>query len=369
MVDPVKVNDINIDATLAMAREKGFENSRKQLDAILTTQFGTGPLKASTHALLRGFNHRQTAVSYEWQRALFGYTFFTRPCFNMSVANCYMDRRLAHLVTKDKFNVVSWIRHMLDPELSATEGNPCPLVDDLNPWVPLYTNTIQSLSGWPSLNASIGSTAPSRYGDKTSFYDGNIKELKQTFNLSASFQNMAGKFGLMLFFYWMYIAHLQQQGFIYPHFLDLAESSKNYDMRIIRFEMDPFKRYITDWTAAGTAIIQSVPIGDNYSFESTGVFNTVHDQYTIPFECQHYAPADPRILKEFNDLTVKFNPKMADGTRSQYYQMIPPELLNAMNFDGYPWVDLRTKELQWWLPPEKYIEYRNTYERVKESLK
>ena len=58
MVDPVKVNDINIDVTLAMAREKGFENSRKQLDAILTTQFGTGPLKASTHALLRGFNHR-----------------------------------------------------------------------------------------------------------------------------------------------------------------------------------------------------------------------------------------------------------------------------------------------------------------------
>jgi hypothetical protein len=238
-------------------------------------------------------------------------------------------------------------------------------VDDLNPFIPVLTNTIQALSGWPSLNASRGKTAPSRYGDTVGYIDGNIKELKQEFNLTATFQNMSGKFGQVLMYFWLYVATATVEGRMTPHFMDLVDGTMNYNTRIYRFSMDPFKRYIVDWTAAGIADIQSVPIGDNYSFESTGVFNTVHDQYSIPFECRRYSPMDPRILNEFNKLTLQFNPKMGDSTRKQYYQMIPPEMLTAMNGDGYPWIDFKTRELQWWLPPDKFIAYRNRYEQVR----
>ena len=357
--------DINIDTPLEIAKETGFDTVKKHIDGILMSQFGYMPISASTSAVLGGFNHRQGPIAYEFNREQFGYTFFTRPDLNFTAPNCYQDRRLASLVQNDKLNVQEWIRHTLDPRLAKLEGTVCPLVDELQPWIPLWTNSTIAISGWPSLNASIGSTAPTRYGDSVSFVNGNIKELVQEYNITVNLQNMAGKFGLTLAFFWMYATSLVQQGITLPHMAESwADCSMNYTTRIIRLVMDPFKRYIVDWTAAEQAIIQSVPMGDTYSYESTGAFNTVYDQYSIPFKCKGFAAADPIILKEFNDLTVQFNPNMADGKRNNTYVKIPPELLNAMNGEGYPWIDLTTYELEWYLPPEKFLEKKNEKARL-----
>lgn len=356
--------DIDIDTPLAIARQAGYESVKAHIDSVLMTQFGYMPISSSTSAALIGFNHRQGPIAYEFNREQFGYTFFTRPDLNFSAANCYQDRRLSSLMQADKLNVQSWIRHTLDPRLHLNDGKTCPLVDELQPWIPLWTNSAIAVSGWPALNPSIGSNAPSRYGDNVSFYNGNIKDLVQEFNLTVNFQNMAGQFGLTMAFFWIYAASLAQMGITLPHMAkSWADCSMNYTTRIIRLIMDPFKRFIVDWCAAESALIQSVPKGDSYTYESTGVFNTTYDQYSIPFKCSGFAPADPIILKEFNDLTVQFNPNMADGKRSNTFVKIPPELLNAMNGNGYPWIDLATQELEWWLPPEKFIELKQAKER------
>lgn len=356
--------DIDIDTPLKIAKESGFDTVKKHIDGILTAQFGYLPLSSSTSAVLAGFNHRQGPVAYEFNREQFGYTFFTRPDLNFTAPNCYQDRRLASLVQNNKLTVQEWIRHTLDPRLSKIEGNSCPMVDDFQPWIPLWTNSCIAVSGWPSLNPSIGSTSPSRYGDSVSYYNGNIKELVQEFNITVNFQNMAGQFGLTLAFFWIYAAAMAQMGITLPHMAESwVDCSMNYTTRIIRLVMDPFKRYIVNWTAAEQAVIQSVPMGDSYAFESTGAFNTVYDQYSIPFKCKGFAAADPIILKEFNDLTVQFNPNMADSKRKGAYVKIPPELLNAMNGQGYPWIDLGTNELEWYLPPEKYMELKANKDR------
>lgn len=349
-----------------LARKAGFKSTREHLDAILMAEHGHMPLRsASAGALAYGFNHRQMPVAYDVNREHFGLTFFSRPDLALGGANCVRDRRMAMLMTKDRQNVQSFVRHTLDPDVTKEEGISCPLVDDLQPWIPLLTNTMISISGWPGLNASIGSTQPSRYGDVVNYYDGSIKELHREFNLSVNFQQMQGKFSLTLLFYWLYAAKLFQAGILMPKPIHFAECSKNYDLRIIRFVLDPFKRYIVDWTAAETAMIENIPIGEAYNSEVDTVFNTLQDEMTVSFRCTGYSPVDPRILKEFNDLTVKFNPRMADGLRNANYTKVDYEFLTIVNGEGYPWVNIDTKELEWYVTPERFKELLNRYQRIR----
>ena len=344
-----------------LARAAGFTSVKEHLDALLTTQFGYMPLDSSASAAVSGFNHRQQPLLFEPIRENFGMTFFTRPNLLLSPANCLADRRLAMLLTKDRYNVQSWIRYTLYPKAEKNERITCPLVNNNSPWIPLLSNSAVSVSGWPGINNTLASTQPDRFGASTTYIDGSIKEFKREYSISVNFQNMQGKFALSLLFYWIYAAALFQQGIIMPEPKDLAECAKNYDLRIIRLVLDSHKKYVVDWTACDYANIESLPIGESYNLESQGIFNTSHDQFTVSFRCNGYNPVDPIILREFNELTYRFNPRMANGTREKTYKQIPHEYLNQFNGKGYPLIDLRTKELMWFIEPEIYLEVMKTH--------
>lgn len=348
-----------------LARNAGFRSVREHIDTILSSQFGIMPLSGSTAAVTYGFNHRNLPISYEPQRDNYGYTFFSRPNLTLSPTNCMKDRRLAMLLTKDRLNVQSWLRYTLYPGAEKNEGQKCPLVNNNHPWIPLLSNSVVTLSGWPGLNASLGTTSPDRFGSSVNFIDGAIKELRREYNLSVNFRNMQGNFALSMFFYWLYAATLFQLGILMPDPKDLVDCSKNYDTRIIRFVMDPMRKYIIDWCAAETAVIESVPKGESYNLETAGVYNSSHDEFTIGFRCQGYSAVDPIILREFNDNTVNFNKNMEDGRRESSYVQVPQAFLNQINGEGYPWVDLKTLELQWWIEPERYIELMERYTNIR----
>ena len=112
-------------------------------------------------------------------------------------------------------------------------------------------------------------------------------------------------------------------------------------------------------------MIENIPIGEAYNSEVDTVFNTLQDEMTVSFRCTGYSPVDPRILKEFNDLTVKFNPRMADGLRNANYTKVDYEFLTIVNGEGYPWVNIDTKELEWYVTPERFKELLNRYQRIR----
>lgn len=348
-----------------LARNAGFKSVKEHIDALISSQYGHIPISGSTAAITYGFNHRGMPVAYEPQRDSYGLMFFTRPNLTLSPTNCMKDRRLAMLLTKERQNVQSWLRYTLYPDAQKNEGQKCPLVDNNQPWIPLLTNTVISASGWPGLNSSLATTSPDRFGSNVTFIDGSIKELRREFNVSVNFRNMQGNFSLSLFFYWAYTAALFQLGILQPDPRDLVECSKNYDTRIVRLVLDPMKKYIIDWAAADSAVIESVPKGESYNMESAGVYNSSHDEFTIGFRCNGYSPVDPIILREFNAVTVMFNKNMADGRREQTYVQVPQAFLNQVNGEGYPWIDLKTLELQWWIDPNRYVELMNVYASIR----
>lgn len=318
----------------------------------LTRLVGRGSDSSAIAAEYHGFNHRATGSNIPKNRDHYGYTFFTRPRLKLSYDNLTQDRTFALLNSKDEYSVARWVRATLDPvQRNGWKGSP--LVDNDNAFIPLLSNRLETLDGWPDISVDTYTSKAGIRKEEWVMADGFAK-LHGAFNINATFNNMIGSPITNLFYYWTQYSLLVHEGVFWPHLDSCFENEIDYQTRIYRMVMDTTNTYVVDIAACGVAFPLASQQAAQYDFSADKPFHDNSDTVSIPFQCVGAIYKDPILMAEFNATVATFNTGMNDTVRSKYHKQLSVSESELFNHFGYPWIDLGTGELQWWVKLSDY---------------
>lgn len=321
----------------------------------LDDYFSANPISSIDAALgnnIFGINHRQVPNASLSNSDKYGLTFFTRPQLNLTTPNIRAKRQFYGLMTQNSLTTQAAIRHSLDPRLNwATNGEPppkCPLINPEQAFLAVLTNNLESISGWPDMQAPIFTTDKGLYGESISLVDGPVIDYS-TFTLSASFRNIKGDPISYLFYIWLLYMQSVFEGVLVPYPDFITENEIDYNTRIYRLVMDQTNKYVTKIAATGASFPVSLSLGSYFDYNSKDVYNTQNKEINIQFNCNGVIYLDDILIKEFNDTVVIFNPSMSDTNRLNSMYKIDYSVLHYFNYNGYPRIDPDTNELEWWV--------------------
>ena len=185
-------------------------------------------------------------------------------------------------------------------------------------------------------------------------YDG-IAKYYGTFDLNCSFNNMRGDpIGLLQHMWVTYGTRVGWDELMIPWVDSILDIEKDYETCIYRLVMDPTKTYIQKMARCGAAIPTNSNTGASYDFDSNKPVNNKLDVHSMSFKCQAAIYYDFYTAVAFNITVVDFNPQMYPGVRARVYTKIPPHLRRFFKDEGYPWINTRTSELEWYIPNERF---------------
>lgn len=321
-------------------------------NVLKTTQIG--PTNTAIGDSFFGINHRQTPPAIQSNKDFFGLTFFTRPRLNFTSENIRSIRLLTPLLTTESSSIQRIIRCLLDPMLAKRDlGITSPFVDAQQAFIPVLTNNLLSMSGWPDVIAPTFTSQPGIYQEAFSFVDG-VTSNYTTYDITANFRNIPGDPITLLFLMWVHYAALVYEGRLVPYPDMLIQNEIDYNTRIYRLVLDSSKTRVTKIAACGAAYPMSSPIGAAFNFENDKPINSSNDQISIPFRCMGAIYQDDILIDEFNRTTIEFNSTLKDGTREGMYTKIPINALSIFNNSGYPRINPDTYELEWWIENELF---------------
>lgn len=335
----------------------------KTLDELFSS-FTTGSLDRAIINNLRGFNHRQTPGMVPSNRDMPGLVFFTRPQLNMQRDNIRNVRQLSQLMTTTGPSMQNYIRCMLDPRLMtgvhfAKAGTikpiDCPIVDNLQAFIPVLTNSCTSMSPWPSISVPTFTSTPGLYNEAFSMVDGRVLN-DESWDLNVNFRNTRGDPILYLFYVWALYMSMVFEGKLVPYLDMITENEIDYNTRVYRLTLDYQKRKVTKIAACHAAFPIGVPVGDAFGIPGDQTYSDANKDIGMTFRCIGASYFDTILVKEFNEVVGIFNPDMTDARRNQNMLPVPHSLLPMFNNRGYPYIDPMTMELQWFISINDYYE-------------
>jgi len=317
----------------------------------------TGSISSAITDTIIGLNHRQQPNSVQINRDYYGLTFFTRPRMNMSSDNLRQVREFSPLLTTVDKSLPRAIRAILDTECRNTElhkfDHGCSLVDDNQSFIPILTNQLISMSGWPDIDVPTYTSKPGAYKEEYGHVDG-ITRIYSSYDITANFRNLSGDPIIPLFLTWVHYASLAFTGILVPYYDSLIENEIDSVTRIYRLVLDPSKKYVQKIAACGYGFPVNCPIGNVFNFESGEPLNRANDQITIRFRCFGAIYNDPILIDEFNKTVQITNSDMSDGFREKTHVKLNADTAVLFNHQGYPRIHPDTWELEWWVRKEKY---------------
>lgn len=344
-------------------------NTIKDVLSIIQKSGGLGDLSQAAINNLKGINHRGYGNPLPINKDSQGLTFFTRPNLNLSYDNIAAKRILSPLLDGDGPAINTYqraIRMLLDPYLGDPAmfkmGDPrrgakmmtCDLIDQKQAFIPILSNCLVSLSGWPDLSVETFSSTPGNYGESWAMVDSSSR-FYEVFELNASLKNIEGDPISLIISTWLHYMSGVYEGSMVPYPNNLVERRIDYQTRIYRLLLDPSRRYVQKIAACGAAFPVNSPLGNSFNFTNEGVFNQDNDQIQIRFKAMGADYNDPITIQEFNAVVQIFNPEMMgdDQDRAQYYRKLTStEEMKTFNYQGYPRIDPESMELTWWVPKE-----------------
>lgn len=318
-----------------------------------------------------GINHRQMPGAIQINKDYYGYTFFTRPELNFTSENLRMVRKFAPLLSSNPNSWQRIIRCSLDPLQATLYNVTSPLVDEQQAFIPLLTNHLISINGWPDEVAPTWTSQEGVYKEAISMIDG-ITDIYSTYDITANFRNIPGDPITSLFMNWYRYSSAVYVGVMVPYMEKIIRNEIDYNTRIYRLVMDHSKRFVRKIGACGAAFPFTAPIGAAFNYESDGPINKSNDQISIPLRCMGAMYQDDILIYEFNGVVIKFNSSMKNDnfsvvtlknekTNESYlaekhssYTQIPADLLTLFNNRGYPRINPETYELTWWVNNSLY---------------
>lgn len=333
------------------ADETSERNFVKLISSIMKETGLSDPDRVFTD-IFRGFNRLGQGSSLPVNTDLQGLTFFTRPDLNLSHDNIAQHRSLTAMLTDTPHNYAHAIKTILDPRgTNKYDRREHPIVDMSSPFIHLLSNTLTSLSGWPDWQMNTYSSPEGIVKETWQLAEG-IVEINGKFTLTADFQNFSGSPVLSLIAYWLLYMQMVSTGKMFPHLENVVANRKDYETRIYRFVLDSSNRFVTTWASTLVAMPTAVNIGAafNYSRDSPQVREV--DKVSTAFECTAAFYNDPIVLKEFNEISYTFLPALRSARHNPDFYKLHPSQYAYFNYKGYPIINLRTSEFEWWVKIE-----------------
>jgi hypothetical protein len=332
------------------------------LDDFLASQ-PIGSIDRAIGNNLYGINQAKTPAAVQSNKDEYGFTFFTRPQLNLQLDNLRQDRKFFPLMTTNDNSIPAFIRCTLDPRVqrgyyyltggrqqrySPPQHPRCLLVDPNQAFIPVLTNNLTKMSGWPDLSSNSFNSKPGLYKETYTQFD-DISEYYEPYDLDATFRNTQGDPILYLIYIWYLYQSMVFAGTLLPYMDFIKENSIDYNTRIYRLVMDSNRKYVTKITACGVAHVGSIPIGSMFDFNIDQPYNDQNKEFSIRFHCIGAQYFDDILVKEFNRTTEIFNVSMRDKYRDESMVKVPRELLGYFKNRGYPRIDPSTYELEWYV--------------------
>lgn len=303
-----------------------------------------GSLKRAVGNNLYGINHRKITSMVPSNRDRFGYTFFTRPQLNLQSDNIRNYRLMYPLMSSQSTSIGRFVRSTLDPRMTVgyNAGNgakqqpiTCPLVDSAQAFIPVLSNNLNSLSGWPDLTAPIFTTKGGLYNESWGQVDGIVRYF-ESFDLDANFRNTVGDPIAYMMFIWLNYMSLVFEGRLVPYPDFIANNELDYNTRIYRFVLNSTGNRVVKAACVGAAFPTSAPTGSFLDMDSNQpLFALRNKDISVRFRCFGMDIYDDIVIKEFNETVCIFNPDMRDGVRDEVMVRVPDELKNLFNLRGY----------------------------------
>lgn len=328
----------------------GFGNRESEafVDNILTAMgFGRNNQRIVNN--LRAINILQNQTMPVVPTENMGYVFFTRPSLNLSYDNIATQRKMTPMLTGDKNSVWRFVRASLDHigASSGKIGGDCPYVDPLNPFIPVLSNCIETLGGWPSSSVDSYTSKAGNYREQWSMIDSTYHILG-SYSLNASFQNPPNDAISKLFNTWSMYGGLVYDGSLAAYPQARLQRYIDYNSRVYRFIMDHSKRKILKWAACGVCYPTFNNDAESMDFDRSKVYNEGTQRIDVSFMATGAEYNDPITLHEFNTAVEIMNPSMRSPHREQQMKRIEQHEKQYMNFLAYPYINLTTCELEWW---------------------
>jgi len=339
-----------------------------------------GPLDKALTNILYGLKHTRYIPPIKSSLDFQGFVFFTRPQLNLRTDNIKNVRHFYPLLNRNELSIQRYIRVMLDPRLPyqlfvngekddfySKEILDCPLVDKYNAFIPVLTNTIKTLSGFPDIVVPEWTSPNGVRREQISMIDGTW-EINDVFDLDVTFDNQVGDVIIYMFQTWIQYASLVFEGMLAPYWDFALENEFDYNTRIYRIILDPTYKFVKRIGAVGAAFPINVPTGKFYDYNRDTPYSDQTKEVNIRFKCMGAMYNDDILIKEFNETNAIFNPtykKYLNGEKDLMAE-IPKELLEFVNFRGYPYIDPNTYEFKWLIPKSSQT-YKNLENKLKDK--
>lgn len=346
-------------------------------DYFKTTNLGS--IEQAIGNNLYGINHRQIDGAVPINKDVTGLTFFVKPQLNLRHNNIANIRTMYTLLSEQVTSIQRYTRLTLDPRLNyqiATKLRPgaiippgdiitgnartdlnkieSPLNDPLQAFIPVLSNNLSNISGWPDLSLPTFTSNAGNYGEMYTMGDGSLLNFG-VYDIDATFRNTKGNPIMYMFQIWEQYISLVHEGMLMPYMDMIVENEIDYNTRIYRLTLDTTRKIVTNIAACGAAIPVSVPTGVVFDYSSDKPYSDQTKDITIRFKCMGAEYNDPILVYEFNETTVQFNPHMHDNVRDNEMTKIHPLFLVHFNNRGYPRINPSTYELEWWVSKDSYV--------------
>jgi hypothetical protein len=339
----------------------------KSIDGFLSED-SFGSIERALGNAMYGFNHANVKPVIEKDVDNIEKVFFVRPQFNMSASNLRNDREMTNLITTTSNSLQSYIRHTLDPRLlysnSKNENKKTPdFMDNQNPFIPLLSNTLRTMSGFPDRTLPTFTSKSGVRGEQYTAPDG-VFDFHGVVEIDCVFDKLKGDPVERLISVWTRVMGLQVEGIMVPYMKEDIMRTRNYDTRIYRINLDGTGTFVTSIAATGIAFPIVDNIGKQFDYErdkQRDRGNTTN----FRFRAIDVMYNDPILIKEFNDTSAQFNRDIRNMLNGKDHSLfkLPREIKNKYNNIGYPIIDDSTMELEWWISKDS-----GTYKKIKASL-
>ena len=334
-------------------------------DVFRTT--AVGDFDTSVASSLYGINHRMAPLPVPMNRDSHGLVLFSRPQLNLTDQNLRAVRQMNDLLTTEPVSIQMMVRKLLDPRLSNLKS---PLVDDRCAFIPILTNHITNLTGFPDPYVNSYISKPGNYKESFGVVD-DVISVYSSYDLNVTFRNMVGNPIEKIFHYWLIYASKVFEGMMLPYPDYLGSRIIDYNTRVWRLVLDRTKTYVTHIACCGAAYPKSTPLGakSDYSIDEPIVMS--NKSFSIPLQAFSAFYNDPILVHEFNKLVGIFNPDMQVDRNDQPIGdvvKIPSYELDWLNSKGYPRIDPETMELQWWLDTNVYNSEKENLQRTADAF-
>ncbi|MCP4394316.1 MAG: hypothetical protein GY804_08665 [Alphaproteobacteria bacterium] len=290
---------------------------------------------------------------------LTGLTFITRPKLNLSAVSLKQSQKLSMLNSTDPSSIQFVTRCLLDPKFADRHialVESAPNLNHQSPFIPMLTNSLRSISGWPGKIMGTSTTIGGFHSENQVFAVGSDR-LRKAYDVSMTFADAPNSIVLNLWDYWFEFIDLLMNGDVLMYPEDTDAQRMCYTFSVYRLMFSPCMRYTTSWCKGTGSIIQTNPIGEKFNFSNDEVYSQAAQEFSINCSINNIKYNEVDSLFAFNDVVRFFCPSIDQYTPfTSDTDRVVEHYMSGKNYSGIPYINFNNVgangiELQFLYPP------------------